>query len=73
MWYCEKCNEEFERLQIAWGISGGEKVDILDFFCSKCGNTGYREEPKLIFNGTKAEEELYWNAEWNGEFATETD
>ena len=68
MWKCEKCNKSFERLNICWGISGGKKVDILDYFCPHCGNAGYPEEPELVFQGKNAEREVYWNKEWKGEF-----
>ena len=68
MWKCEKCNSEFERLNIAWGECGGMKVNVLDFFCPSCGNTGYREEPKLVFQGTKEEADAYWSKEWNDGF-----
>jgi len=62
MWKCHKCNNEFERLKIAWGTSGGMKVDVLDYFCPHCGNTDYREEPQITFLGTKEDREMYWNA-----------
>lgn len=71
MWKCNKCNEEFERLNICWGESDGMKVDIIDFFCPHCGNTGYREEPQLVFQGSKEESDKYWRKEWNGEFERE--
>jgi len=57
MWKCEKCSTEFEQLNIAWGVSGGMKVDILDYFCPHCANSGYKEEPQLVFLGNKEE----WN------------
>lgn len=68
MWKCEKCDNEFERLQIAWGTSCGEKVDVLDYFCPHCGNTGYKEEPQLTFLGTNEEKTTYWDKEWDGGF-----
>ena len=67
-WKCGKCQSEFGRLQIAWGVSGGEKVDVLDCFCPNCGNTGYKDEPQLVFMGTEKEKEDYWDKEWNGGF-----
>lgn len=65
-WKCLCCNTEFERLQITWGECCGQKVDILDYCCPCCGNTGYKEEPQLIFFGTEEEKNAYWDREWDG-------
>lgn len=58
-WICKKCYNETDRLQIAWGESGGEKVDILDYMCPHCLHT------ELIFQGNKKELQEYWDMEWS--------
>lgn len=68
MWQCIRCYREFERLQIAWGTSGGTKVGVLDFFCPHCGNSGSSGERALVFIGTKEGKNAYWNKEWSGGF-----
>lgn len=68
MWKCEKCDQEFERLEIVWGESGGQKVDVIDYFCPYCGNTGYKEEPALTYIGTVDERNDYWDKEWSGKY-----
>lgn len=64
MWKCFKCDTEFDKLQIEWGTSSGVKVDIIDYFCPHCGNTGYPGEPKILFMGSKEDENTYWEKEW---------
>ena len=59
MWKCDECGKETEKLQICWGTSGGEKVDIIDWFCPNCPSN------ELTFVGTKEEEEAYWLKEWS--------
>lgn len=59
MWKCQKCFKTTERLEIHWGMSGGEKVDVLDFFCPHCPSGD------LKFLGTRKEEEEYWEKEWS--------
>ena len=58
MWRCNKCGKETERLQIHWGMSGTEKVDVLDYFCPSC------LFDELTFQGTEKEENDYWDTEW---------
>lgn len=70
MWQCENCLTKFERLQIAWGFSGGGKVDVLDYSCPSCGNPGYIGAPQLVFLGTAEEKASYWDKEWAGGFVT---
>lgn len=62
MWKCNKCGAIIERLVICWGTSGGEKVDMIDYFCPKCPSGD------LTFQGSKEEKDAYWNAEWRGDF-----
>lgn len=59
IWKCNDCGSEFDRVQISWGMSGGEKVDILDYFCPHCLN----DKPE--FKGTKEQHDAYWKMEWN--------
>jgi hypothetical protein len=61
MWKCEKCGAEFKRLQICWGTFGGEKVDVIDYFCPHCPNN------QPVFQGTPQELEAYWKMEWDGQ------
>jgi hypothetical protein len=62
LWKCNKCNNITERLQIHWGICGGQKVDVLDYFCPNCTSG------KLSFLGTSEELNKYWDKEWDGGF-----
>ena len=59
MWKCNKCKKKTEQLQICWGISNGEKVDVLDYFCPYCSSN------ELTFQGTKEERDEYWDKEWD--------
>lgn len=65
LWKCNKCGKEFERLQIHWGTSGGQKVDVLDYFCPFCPSN------EVTFLGTKEQKNEYWNKEWDGLFDEE--
>lgn len=57
MWKCKKCGKTTERLLIHWGTSGGNKVDILDYFCPFCPSD------ELEFLGTEEEKNAYWDTE----------
>ncbi|MCK5020659.1 MAG: hypothetical protein KAS32_26805 [Candidatus Peribacteraceae bacterium] len=59
MWDCKKCEKQSEKLQVCWGISGGEKVDLIDFFCPHCASY------KVVFKGTDDERQAYWDMEWS--------
>ena len=56
-WLCNECNKESKRLLVQWEVSGGQKVDIIDYFCPHCPSND------LTFQGTKEEEDAYWNME----------
>lgn len=58
MWLCNECGGKTERLQICWGESGGQKVDIIDYFCPYCPSNN------LSFIGTRIDEDSYWDMEW---------
>ena len=62
-WKCTECGKEHERLQICWGMSYGEKVDVLDYFCQDCGCTD------LDYSGTPLEKNDYWDKEWDNGFS----
>jgi hypothetical protein len=59
MWKCNKCGQETDRLIICWGESGGQKVDVIDYFCPNpdCGHT------ELTFQGTQKELDTWWDKE----------
>lgn len=57
-WHCNKCNADFDELQICWGTVGTQKVDVLDWFCPTCGNEN------VTFNGTSAEQDAWWDKKW---------
>ena len=57
-WKCNKCGKEMDKLVIHWGMSTGQKVDILDYFCQHCPSDS------LTFEGTLYEKDAYWNMEW---------
>ena len=59
MWKCNKCGKINEKLLICWGMSGGQKVDIIDYMCNHCPSDD------LTFLGTKVEEDKYWEEEWS--------
>lgn len=57
-WICDKCKKETDKLFIVWGMCGLEKVDVLDYMCPHCNNE------KLTFQGTKEQQDAYWDMEW---------
>ena len=59
-WKCKKC-EKLVEPQIQWGMSGSEKVDIIDYFCPECGSI------KLEFQGTVEERIKWWKRIWEEE------
>jgi hypothetical protein len=58
LWRCDKCNKRSKKLEICWGTSGTQKVDIIDYFCPHCSS------PNLTFLGTQKELDAYWRKEW---------
>lgn len=58
MWKCDECGEITDTLTISWGMSGGHKVDVLDYFCPRCPSND------LTFQGTDNEKEDWWDKEW---------
>ena len=58
MWKCNACGATFEKPIFNWAMSGGDKVDLLNMFCPDC------PEDDMVFLGTKAEEDAFWNDAW---------
>lgn len=61
LWKCDECHVEVDHLEIVWGDSGGQKVDVIDYFCPNCG-TSNQLTP---LPNTKKEREEYWDKEWS--------
>lgn len=61
-WRCDGCDHITKRLKIHWDMCNGEKIGMLNYCCPKCPSN------KLTFQGTTKEYEVYWRAEWLGNF-----
>lgn len=60
-WQCAECGKTTDRLLICWGMSGGQKVDVIEYFCPFCPST------ELTFLGSKDELDAYWDMEWDND------
>ena len=58
MWYCNSCHKKADEISIFWGVSDGQKVDILDYFCILCMSAD------VVFHGTDEERHTWWDKEW---------
>lgn len=58
MWKCNSCGKINDSLEVVPGESGGQVVDILDYWCKHCGSAN------VTFTGSKDEENAYWDKEW---------